>query len=62
MLSARSRKSTTARNLIDSILDVQTDWRLQKLKITIDATDRMTASYGKHRQSHTVAKANKTGT
>jgi hypothetical protein len=34
-LSARSHKSTTARHLIDPILDVQTDWRWQKLKITL---------------------------
>ena len=27
LLSARSHKSTTARNLIDPILDVQTYWR-----------------------------------
>jgi hypothetical protein len=58
-LSARSHKSTTARNLIGAILDVQADWRWQKLKITTDATDRMTAAYGKHRQSHTFAKTNK---
>jgi hypothetical protein len=32
MLSARFHKSTTARNLIDPILDVQADWRWQKLK------------------------------
>jgi hypothetical protein len=61
-LSARSHKSTTARNLIDPILDVQTDWRWQKLKITIDPTGRITAAYGKQRQSHTFTKANKTGT
>ena len=60
-LSARSHKST-ARNLIDPILDVQTDWRWQKLKITLDPTGRMTAAYGKQRQSHTFTKANKTGT
>jgi hypothetical protein len=59
-LSARSHKSTTARNLIDPILDVQTDWRWQKLKITIDPTGRMTAAYGKQRQSHTFSKANNT--
>lgn len=62
MLGARSHKSTTARNLIDPILDVQTDWRWQKLKITLDPTGRMTAAYGKQRQSHTFTKANKTGT
>ncbi|MCX6963221.1 MAG: hypothetical protein NTZ08_12360 [Verrucomicrobia bacterium] len=61
-LSARSHKSTTARNLSEPILDVQTDWRWQKLKITIDPTGRMTAAYGKQRQSHTFTKANKTGT
>ena len=61
-LSARSHKTTIARNLIDLILDVQTDWRWQKLKITIDPTGRMTAAYGKQRQSHTFTKANKTGT
>ena len=33
-----------------------------KLKITIDPTGRMTAAYGKQRQSHTFTKANKTGT
>ena len=38
--SARSHKSTTASNLIEPILDVQTDWRWQKLKITIDPTGR----------------------
>ena len=37
-LSVRSHKSTTARNLIDPILDVQTDWRWQKFKITLDPT------------------------
>jgi hypothetical protein len=37
-LSARSHKTTIARNLIDPILDVQTDWRWQKLKITLDPT------------------------
>jgi hypothetical protein len=58
-LSARSHKSTTARNLIDPILEVQADWRWQKLKITIDPTGRMTAAYGKQRQSHTFTKANK---
>ena len=62
MLSPRSHKSTTARNLIDPILDVQTDWRWQKLKITIDPTGRITAAYGKQRQSHKFTKANKTGT
>ena len=61
-LSARSHKSTTARNLIDPILDVQADWRWQKLKITLDPTGRITAAYGKQRQSHTFKKANKTGT
>ncbi|NDG71191.1 MAG: hypothetical protein EBY32_07780, partial [Proteobacteria bacterium] len=61
-LSARSRKSTTARNPIDPILDVQADWRWQKLKITLDPTGRITAAYGKQRQSHTFTKANKTGT
>jgi hypothetical protein len=61
-LSARSHKSTTARNLIDPILDVQIDWRWQKLKITLDPTGRITAAYGKQRQSHTFTKANKTGT
>ncbi len=61
MVSARSQKSTTARNLIDPILDVQTDWRWQKLKITIDPTGRMNAAYGRERQSHTFTKANKTG-
>ena len=61
-LSARSHKSTTARNLLDPILDVQIDWRWQKLKITIDPTGRITAAYGKQRQSHTFTKANKTGT
>jgi hypothetical protein len=61
-LSARSHISTTARNLIDPILDVQTDWHWQKLKITIDPTGRMTAAYGKQRQSHAFTKANKTGT
>jgi hypothetical protein len=61
-LSARSHKSTTARNLIDPILDVQADWHWQKLKITIDPTGRITAAYGKQRQSHTFTKANKTGT
>ena len=49
-LSSRSHKSTTARNLINPILDVQTDWRWQKLKITIDPTGRITAAYGKQRQ------------
>ena len=49
-LSARSHKSTVARNLIDPILDVQTDWHWQKLKITIDPTGRITAAYGKQRQ------------
>jgi hypothetical protein len=58
-LSARSHKSTTARNLIHPILDVQADLCWQKLKITIDPTGRMTATYGKQRQSHTFAKANK---
>ncbi len=62
MLSARSHKSTIARNLIDPILDVQTDWRWQKLKITLDPTGRITAAYGKQRQSHIFKKANKTGT
>ena len=61
-LSARSHKSTTARNLIDPILDVQTDWSWQKLKVTIDPTGRITATYGKQRQFHTFTKANKTGT
>lgn len=61
-LSARSHKSTTGRNLIDPILDVQADWRWQKLKITIDPTGRMTAAYGKQRQSHTFTKANKIST
>jgi hypothetical protein len=61
-LSARSHKSATARNLIAPILDVQTDWRWQKLKITIDPTGRITAAYGKQRQSHAFTKANKTGT
>ena len=61
-LSARSHKSTTARNLIDPILDVQTDWRWQKLKITLDPTGRITAAYGKQRQPHIFKKANKTGT
>ena len=61
-LSARSHKSTTARNLIDPILDVQSDWRWQKLKITIDPMGRMTAAYGKQRQYHTLTKANKTRT
>jgi hypothetical protein len=61
-LSARSHKSTTARNLIDPILDVQADWRWQKLKVTIDPIGRMTAAYGKQRQSHTFTKAHKTGT
>jgi hypothetical protein len=37
-LSARSHKSTTACNLIEPILDVQADWRWQKLKITLDPT------------------------
>jgi hypothetical protein len=60
--AARSHKSTTARNLIDPILYVQADWHWQKLKITIDPTGRMTAAYGKQRQSHTFTKANKTGT
>ena len=62
MLSARSHKSTIARNLIDPILDVQTDWRWQKLKITLDPTGRITAAYGKQRQSHIFTKANKTST
>jgi len=62
MLSARSHKSTIARNPIDPILDVQTDWRWPKLKITIDPTGRMTAAYGKQRQSHTFTKAKKTST
>jgi hypothetical protein len=44
------------------VLNVQADWRSQKLKITIDPTGRMTAAYGKQRQSHTLTKANKTGT
>ena len=61
-LSARSHKSTTARNLIHPILDVQADLCWQKLKITIDPTGRMTATYGKQRQSHTFSKAHKTGT
>jgi len=61
-LSARSHKSTIARNLIDPILDVQTNWRWQKLKMTIDPTGRITAAYGKQRQSHAFTKANKTGT
>jgi hypothetical protein len=61
-LSARPHKSTTAHNLIDPILDVQTDWRWQKLKMTIDPTNRITAAYGKQRQSHTFTKANKTRT
>ena len=37
------------------------DWRWQKLKITLDPTGRITAAYGKQRQSHTFTKANKTG-
>ena len=41
--------------------DVQADWRWQKLKVTLDPTGRMTAAYGKQRQSHTFTKANKTG-
>ncbi len=53
ILSVRSHKSTTTRNLIDPILDVQTDWRWQKLKMTIDPTGRIAAAYGKQRQSHT---------
>jgi hypothetical protein len=61
-LSVRPHKSTTARNLIDPILDVQTDWRWQKLKMTIDPTGSITAAYGKQRQSHTLTKANKTCT
>jgi hypothetical protein len=61
-LSARSHKSTTARNLIHPILDVQADLCWQKLKITIDPTGRMTAAYGRQRQSHTFTKANKTST
>ena len=61
-LSARLHKSSTARNLIDPILDVQADWRWQNLKITIDPTGRITAAYGKQRQSHAFTKANKTGT
>jgi hypothetical protein len=61
-LSSRSHKSTTARNLIEPILNVQADWHWQKLKITIDPTGRITAAYGKQRQSHTFTKANKTGT
>ena len=48
-LSARSHKSTTVRNLIDPILDVQADLHWQKLKITLDPTGRMTAAYGKQR-------------
>jgi hypothetical protein len=40
-------------------LDVQADWRWQKLKITIDPTGRIAAAYGKQRQSHTFTKANK---
>jgi len=62
MLSARSHKSTIARNLIDPIPDVQTDWRWPKLKITIDPTGRMTAVCGKQRKSHTFTKAKKTST
>ena len=50
MLSARSHESTTACNLIDPILDVQTDWRWQKLKMTLDPTGRITAAYGKQHQ------------
>jgi hypothetical protein len=42
-------------------LDVQTDWRWQKLKITLDPKGRMTAAYGKLRQSYTFTNANKTG-
>ena len=56
MLSPRSHKSTTARNLIDPILDVRIDWRWQKLKITIDLTSRMNAAYGRQHQSHTFRK------
>ena len=62
VLGARSHKATVARSLIDPILDVQTDWRWQKLKIIIDPTGRMAAAYGKQRQFHTFAKAKKTGT
>jgi len=43
-LSARSHISTTARNLIDPILDVQTDWRWQKLKITLNTTGSITTT------------------
>jgi len=62
MVSARSHKSTTARNLSDPILDVQTDWRWQKLKITFDPTGVSLLHTASSASLNIFIKANKTGT